>query len=300
MEKEEIFHPLTYDLDIQTQRKVFFENLKQSQTALDPINRTKWIIKPFNDSGGRGIKVIDSINSFIKDYTNLQPTTDISIETLLNCELSRKLIAQKYIENPLLLNGYKFDIRSYLFIASLDPPIAFFHDGYLRINIEKYDLNNIDNVWSHISNIGLQKSNPKYEENKHNSKWSLKTWINFMLKEKIINDKNFYHSTLKPELCTIASKTFKSVSKELKESKDQISFALLGMDFLIDENFKPWLLEVTKSPAGHSSLEADDTLFADMMGELLNIILEIEGLRKIGADLNEVEFESVKNFVRVL
>jgi hypothetical protein len=72
-------------------------------------------------------------------------------------KLRRPLIAQQYIYNPLLLDGHKFDIRAYMFVASLDPPIVFFHEGYLRINIEKYDTTDLNNKWAHISNIGLQK-----------------------------------------------------------------------------------------------------------------------------------------------
>ena len=67
-------------------------------------------------------------------------------------------LAQKYIYNPLLLEGRKFDFRVYLLIAKATPKIyLFFHEGYLRVNIEAYDLSDINNTWSHVSNIGLQK-----------------------------------------------------------------------------------------------------------------------------------------------
>jgi len=67
-------------------------------------------------------------------------------------------LAQKYIHNPLLLDGKKFDFRVYLLVAKATPKIhLFFHEGYLRVNIEPYDLSDINNTWSHVSNIGLQK-----------------------------------------------------------------------------------------------------------------------------------------------
>jgi len=77
--------------------------------------------------------------------------------------LARPLIAQRYVSNIFLLNGHKFDIRAYMFIASVDPLVVFFHNGYLRVNIEPYDTSNLQNKWSHISNIGLQKYEARLE-----------------------------------------------------------------------------------------------------------------------------------------
>lgn len=52
-------------------------------------------------------------------------------------------------------------------------------------------------------------------------------------------------------------------------------FALLGVDFMIDSEFNAHLIEYTKTPAGHSTLEKDDTLFADLMDETIDIVLEV-------------------------
>lgn len=52
----------------------------------------------------------------------------------------RKCIIQKYIHNPLLLNGRKFDIRCYVLIACTKPLVAFFHQGYLRLSMTEYNL----------------------------------------------------------------------------------------------------------------------------------------------------------------
>lgn len=185
-----------------------------------------------------------------------------------------------------------------MFIASVDPMIVFFHDGYLRVNIEKYESNNLNNIWSHISNIGLQKLHPDYEQKKLESKWSLKTWTNFMLKEKMVDNENFYAEKIRPQFCYIVKHSFLSVVDKLKLYSDKSSFALLGIDFLIDTNYKAWLLEYTKTPAGHSTLEKDDTLFFDMMCELLDIMIEIDDKRSKNLPLDHLE--SVKDFVRVI
>ena len=34
--------------------------------------------------------------------------------------------------DPALLDGHKFDVRSYLLVASLDPLLVFYHDGFVR------------------------------------------------------------------------------------------------------------------------------------------------------------------------
>jgi hypothetical protein len=56
-----------------------------------------WIVKPTASSRGRGIYLVEDISEIPMDE---------------HCVVSR------YITNPLLINGYKFDLRIYVLISS--------------------------------------------------------------------------------------------------------------------------------------------------------------------------------------
>ena len=47
-------------------------------------------------------------------------------------------IVQKYIENSLLIHGKKFDIRSFVLIASFSPYVMLYHPGYIRRSLEDF------------------------------------------------------------------------------------------------------------------------------------------------------------------
>jgi hypothetical protein len=49
-------------------------------------------------------------------------------------------VIQKYIENPLLLEKKKFDIRCYALLVSTEPYILLFKHGYIRNSLEEFDL----------------------------------------------------------------------------------------------------------------------------------------------------------------
>src|SRR5690348_9516493 len=53
------------------------------------------------------------------------------------------LIIQEYISNPLVLDrSNKFDFRIYLLVASTNPLLAYYHDGFLRVSLKSYDKTN--------------------------------------------------------------------------------------------------------------------------------------------------------------
>lgn len=55
-------------------------------------------------------------------------------------QFKASLVAQKYISNPLLLDKQnKFDFRIYMLIASVNPLIVYYHDGFLRVSLSTYD-----------------------------------------------------------------------------------------------------------------------------------------------------------------
>lgn len=57
----------------------------------------------------------------------------------------------RYIQNPLLLGGKKFDVRSYLLIACTAPFMVFFRHGYARLTCNMYDPRSSD-LSTHLTN----------------------------------------------------------------------------------------------------------------------------------------------------
>lgn len=76
----------------------------------------------------------------------------------------RKYVIQKYIENPLLIDGLKFDLRIYIFLASTNPLKIYIHEeGLARFATKKYEIPNEENIssaYTHLTNYSLNKKNP--------------------------------------------------------------------------------------------------------------------------------------------
>ena len=72
-------------------------------------------------------------------------------------QMDENLVAQKYIHDTFTVNGgHKFDFRIYMMVVSVDPLIIYFHDGFLRVSLFKYDKKNI-NRKAHLTNTELSK-----------------------------------------------------------------------------------------------------------------------------------------------
>ena len=72
---------------------------------------------------------------------------------------SVQAVVQQYIMNPLLLHGYKFDLRIYVLITSVDPLIFYIYDqGLGRFATEKFvppDESNKENTQMHLTNFSV-------------------------------------------------------------------------------------------------------------------------------------------------
>jgi len=97
-------------------------------------------------SRGRGIYIVDDISEVNVD--------DISV-------------ISKYVSNPLLINGHKFDLRIYVLVTSFDPlRIYVFKEGLARFASEKYSNKNAkSNKFMHLTNYSINKKNNNYIQN---------------------------------------------------------------------------------------------------------------------------------------
>ena len=71
-------------------------------------------------------------------------------------------MVSEYLSNPLLINGFKFDLRLYVALTSVNPlKIYIYEEGLARFATEKYDNSekNIKNVFAHLTNYSINKKN---------------------------------------------------------------------------------------------------------------------------------------------
>ena len=103
------------------------------------------------------------------------------IDDISEVPLNESLVISKYIGNPLLLNGLKFDLRLYVLVTSFDPlKIYIYNEGLVRFASEPYNISNTkENVYAHLTNYSINKKSEYFVQNKNidrrdfGNKWSL-------------------------------------------------------------------------------------------------------------------------------
>lgn len=116
-----------------------------------------WIWKPCSQSCGRGIKVLS--NSMSEEESRRL--------------LRKRGLVQRYLHNPLTINGYKFDLRIYVVVLSYDPLKVYINDeGLVRIATEKYNLSadTLDARTMHLTNYSVNKLSAAFVQNKDGKK----------------------------------------------------------------------------------------------------------------------------------
>ena len=157
-----------------------------------------------------------------------------------------KVVVQKYIERPLLINNKKIDIRLYVLLTDVDPlQLYIFNDGIVSFCTDDFstDSEQFKNKFVHLSNYSINKNNEKYNSKEH--RWKLSSLWKYMKSERGTDCDLLWEKTkdvcLKSILCGLDK--IREDSKE-KQKSHYSSFKLIGIDIMFDEDLKPWLLEV--------------------------------------------------------
>ena len=76
------------------------------------------------------------------------------------------MIVQQYISKPLLMDGYKFDLRVYVLVSSCDPlRIYVFNEGLVRLATVDYvdpTNANTEDVCMHLTNYAINKHSDNF------------------------------------------------------------------------------------------------------------------------------------------
>ena len=171
-----------------------------------------------------------------------------------------QLVIQEYINNPLIIDNKKFDLRIFVLIASVEPLIAFVADeGLARFATEEYqpvNKENLKNVFMHLTNYSLNKLCPKFifseelTEIHSGSKRSLSSLWKSLIKL------GYDVGMIQEKIRELISKFLKSIHafilyhyKSTFGKEYGKCYQVIGFDVLLDENLKPWLLEINNNPS---------------------------------------------------
>ena len=259
--------PQTYNLP--GDYSIFVEEFKRNPN-------TTWIMKPNGKSQGKGIFLVNKISQIKKWATSSKlPFQSIAMK--------EAYVISKYVDNPLLIGGKKFDMRLYVLVTSFRPLKAYmFRQGFCRFCNEKYtsDISEIDNMFIHLTNVAIQKHSDVYND-KHGGKWSMQS-LRFYLEStrgKAQSDKCF------ADINNIIIQSLKACQSVM--INDRHCFECYGYDILIDNNLKPWLLEVNASPSLTTTSEKDRVLKSQLLRDIFAIVVPpdwMEDKNKHGAN----------------
>ncbi|XP_060575183.1 probable beta-tubulin polyglutamylase isoform X1 [Ruditapes philippinarum] len=258
------FHPETYRLDDKTDREEFLRTYKESEI---------WICKPTGLNQGKGIFLIRSrkeVDEILNEQEQKKQQSKKPGLPVMN------RIVQRYITNPLLLEGRKFDVRAYMLIASTVPFLILFHQGYVRLCCHEYEADNMD-LGRHLTNQFVQKKNPNYEELKESTAWSMDRF-NQYVNENVRPDcpveieEDWVYNTFTKQMQKIMIHLFNSVKHRLQSRIGY--FDLFGLDFMVDTNMKIYVIEVNTNPALTCNCEALQGVIPGVVEETLYLAIE--------------------------
>ncbi|KAF4078099.1 hypothetical protein AMELA_G00195470 [Ameiurus melas] len=285
------FIPDTFRMDVKDEREAFF--CQQEAFCADKSNI--WICKPTGSNQGRGIFLLHTPEDIAAFRARMEMLAGSHTNKKTPFSMSQAMIAQRYIQNPLLLKGKKFDVRSFLLIACTSPYMVFFRHGYVRLTCDLYDPKS-NNLTAHLTNQYMQKKNPLYSMLKEETVWSMERFNsyineNFMVPKGLPRD--WVWTVFTKRMQQIMTHCFLSVKSKLECKLGY--FDLIGCDFLIDEDFKVWLLEMNCNPALHTNCEVLKEVVPRTVMETLDLAMEI--FNKCCCGLKLLPLSSQKDFV---
>eukprot|EP00128_Syssomonas_multiformis_P017384 Colp12_sorted_trinity150504_noHs@34055 len=246
---------------------VYPENKEVIKKNFDGVN--EWIVKPVSGpGGGHGIQKIQK-------YDELPQDDGESV-----------FVVQRYISDPFLIDGRKFDLRTYAVVTSWEPLRLYFHQyGSAKIASVKFQKGNFDNKCMHITNYDTQKDCPGFSEKhdynpfkgKRGNLWSMAQFREYVAEQgydDVAMWKGLEDSVVR--MFMLAEANMRAHVKAHVPHRNN-AFQLYGVDVMFDSSLKPWILEVNQMP---SMIIADAMGWWGFLGKttLLRNVFELVGI----------------------
>ena len=247
--------------------------------ALQEDPKAMWIVKPVNASCGRGIRLVSGASA--------AAAAGGSMSTSLPGG-NKRYVAQRYVQQPYLINNTKFDLRVYCCVTSLDPlRVYVYQEGLVRFATQQYSTSNSEqgNRFAHLTNYSVNKKadgfnkNTSADQDATGSKWSLTALLRHLEEAGVDSAavrRSIHQLCVKtilccePEVTTLSHSAFKGGNAAVGTGTP--CFEVYGIDVILDSALRPWVLEVNVSPSLSSSSPMDKRIKTMLMTDTFHMI----------------------------
>ena len=241
----------------------FLEQYNADASQLVDPKSNLWIMKPISLSRGRGISVINDVSDLLH---------------------SDPVVIQRYIRNPCLIDGFKWDLRLYVLVTSFNPLEAFiYEEGFARFATHPFskEADDISNNFIHLTNSSIQGNHnggaaAPPDMIRNGSMYGSHSGVHGGTKcslqhlASLLQERGVDFSALWDHIVIVILRALFAVQDSIPHQAN--SFELLGFDVIIDEHKKPWLLEANSSPSLAISTPLDKLLKECLIRDTLKLV----------------------------
>jgi len=212
--------PPQYRLWVQDECRLFFD-------AVCPADaQALWILKPSGGQHGAGMSVHQGCAQLQSDHGA--------------CALGdarKRFFIMPYLE-PALLDGHKFDVRSYILVASLQPALLFYHDGFVRRATSAYSRTDLGDKAAHITNAHEQDA-------KDDHFWDFDRLSDYLAAHAGFPPR-FMQTAFREHAKRVSEFVYFSAEPFMRKRRGK--FQLFAVDWIVDARGGAHMLEVNSNP----------------------------------------------------
>lgn len=243
-----------------------------SAVLREPIASTPaWVLKEPSIDGGNGVSIL-----FADEARNLLLGPEARVIAAY-----RNRLAQRYVKDLILLNGRKFDLRVYWLVASMQPPLVLYHDGTLRVSLERFDSAN-NSKGQHLTNAAQQVGGHDPAKSSEASRqpmavlWALLDNLRRSEPEWPDNPRAHVECVIRDAIAQIWKVYAPLFRTELDRAhRERDAFVLFGADFMIDRRLNVYLSEIQSGPGLPVNTKAVRDIMTTMIPDLAKITLHM-------------------------